>query len=154
MAKVINARKADNVFENTFVTQHKSTYATKDHLALLTKKAEVFLFKIFENTYQKLGQSSIKNTKYDKFTFQLASLNFVVNKKQMLLGFSSDYFPSSNTYPTNSNLVESLKADETNNLEGQILNENDILEKLEKNKDVLPPVEQAYVIAHERFLNL
>ncbi|CAG8855266.1 9713_t:CDS:1, partial [Gigaspora margarita] len=53
---------------------------------------------------------------------------------------------------SNSNLVESLEADETNNLEGRILDENDILEKLEKNKDALPLVEQAYVIARERFL--
>ncbi|CAG8785387.1 14879_t:CDS:2, partial [Gigaspora rosea] len=152
-AKVINAKKADNAFENAFVTQHKSTYATKDHLTLLTKKAEVFLLRVFEDVYQKLGQSSIKNTKSNKFTFQLALLNFAVDKKQMPLGFSSDYFPSSNACDycyeqfdrtgkgsmkflnlgvdknlsslltrlsklgPKSNLVESLEADETNNLE-------------------------------------
>ncbi|CAG8822525.1 4195_t:CDS:2, partial [Gigaspora margarita] len=111
MAKVINARKANNEFENAFVTQHKSMYANKDHLTLLTKKAEVFLL------------------------------------RQMPLGFSSDYFPSSNACDycyeqfdgtdSNLNLVESLEANETNNLESQILDENDILEKLEKNKNTL-----------------
>ncbi|CAG8689774.1 18372_t:CDS:1, partial [Gigaspora rosea] len=95
-AKIINAKKADNAFENAFVTQHKSMYATKDHLTLLTKKAKVFLLRVFEDVYQKLGQSSIKNMKNNKFTFQLASLNFAVDKKQMLLGFSSDSFPSFN----------------------------------------------------------
>ncbi|RIB15061.1 hypothetical protein C2G38_2193326 [Gigaspora rosea] len=53
-----------------------------------------------------------------------------------------------------SDLVESLEANETNNLESRILDENEILEKLEKNKDALPLVEQAYVIARERFLSL
>ncbi|CAG8843319.1 29189_t:CDS:2, partial [Gigaspora margarita] len=48
-AKVINAKKANNAFENAFVTQHKSTYANKDHLILLTKKAEVFLLRVFED---------------------------------------------------------------------------------------------------------
>ncbi|CAG8836673.1 21301_t:CDS:2, partial [Gigaspora margarita] len=147
--KVVNARKADNTFENAFVTQRKSIYATKDHLTLLTKKAEVFLLGIFEKVYQKLGQSSIKHIRGDKFAFQLASLNFTVNKKQMPLVFSSDYFPSSNTCnycfeqfdgsdQTKSNLVESPEADERNNLEDQILDENDILERLQKNKDALP----------------
>ncbi|CAG8813740.1 32052_t:CDS:2, partial [Gigaspora margarita] len=162
MAKVINTRKADNVFENAFVIQYKFTYANKDHLTLLTKKAEVFLLRVFEDIYQKLGQSSIKHMKNNKYTFQLVSLNFAMDQKQMPLGFSSDYFPSSNACDycykqfdeTSKGFMNRFEANKTNNLESRILDENNILKKLEKNKDALPLVEQAYVIARERFLSL
>ncbi|CAG8848676.1 5447_t:CDS:1, partial [Racocetra persica] len=61
----------------------KSTYADEDNLTLLTKKAQVFFLEIFGNIYQRLGQSSIVEGRKEKITYKLASLNLVVDKKQM-----------------------------------------------------------------------
>src|SRR6185369_14610618 len=43
--------------------------------------------------------------------------------------------------------------EESNQQDQKMLTDDDILEKLQKNKEALPRVEQAYFIAHERFLN-
>ncbi|RIB02165.1 hypothetical protein C2G38_2292263 [Gigaspora rosea] len=72
----------------------KSTYADEDHLALLTKKAEVFLLVTFSKIYQRLGQSSVVKRQNEKITCKLVSLNITVNKKQMPLGFSSGHLPA------------------------------------------------------------
>ncbi|CAG8694683.1 34068_t:CDS:1, partial [Racocetra persica] len=93
IAKIVSARKDIIVFEDAFVVQKKSTYADEDNLTLLTKKAQVFLLEIFGNIYQRLGQSSIVEGREEKITYKLASLNLVVDKKQMLLGFSSEHLP-------------------------------------------------------------
>ncbi|CAG8528596.1 7621_t:CDS:2, partial [Gigaspora rosea] len=93
-AKVVDARKTLSRFEDIFVVQKKSTYADNDHLALLTKKAEVFLLETFGNVYRKLGQSSIIKGRNEKITCKLASLDFTVDKKQMPLGFSSEHLPA------------------------------------------------------------
>ncbi|KAF0395029.1 vacuolar protein sorting-associated protein 18: PROVISIONAL [Gigaspora margarita] len=69
-------------------------YTNKDTLALLTKKAKVFLLEIFGNIYQRLGQSSIVKGPEKKITYKLASLDIIVDKKQMPLGFSSEHLPS------------------------------------------------------------
>ncbi|RIB30625.1 hypothetical protein C2G38_2321595 [Gigaspora rosea] len=69
IAKVVNAKRDINVFEDTFVIQKKLTYADKDNMSLLTKKAQVFLLETFGKIYQR--------------------------KKQMPLGFSSEHLPSS-----------------------------------------------------------
>ncbi|RIB21754.1 hypothetical protein C2G38_2243739 [Gigaspora rosea] len=92
-AKIVDARKTINSFEDIFAIQKKSTYADKDHLALLTKKAQVFLLEIFGNAYQRLGQSSIVKGPGENISFKLASLNITVDKKQMPLGFSSKHLP-------------------------------------------------------------
>ncbi|CAG8808686.1 12911_t:CDS:2, partial [Racocetra persica] len=76
IAKVVSARKDIIAFEDAFVVQKKSTYADEDNLTLLTKKA------------------SIVEGKEEKITYKLASLNLVVDKKQMPLGFSSEHLPS------------------------------------------------------------
>ncbi|CAG8709398.1 1552_t:CDS:2, partial [Racocetra persica] len=65
-AKIINNKKTINTFEDIFIVQQKSIYADKDHLALLTKKVK------------------------------LALLNITVDKKQILLGFSSKHLPTYN----------------------------------------------------------
>ncbi|CAG8815126.1 12056_t:CDS:2, partial [Gigaspora rosea] len=95
IAKVINARRDINVFEDTFVVQKKSIYADKDNMRLLTKKAQVFLLETFSKIYQRLGQSSIVKGPGKKITYKLASLDIIVDKKQMLLGFSSEHLLSS-----------------------------------------------------------
>jgi len=43
--------------------------------------------------------------------------------------------------------------EESNQQDQKMLTDDDILEKLQKNKEALPRAEQAYFIAHERFLN-
>ncbi|CAG8574307.1 10477_t:CDS:1, partial [Gigaspora rosea] len=40
IAKIVDAKKTNNSFEDIFAIQKKSTYADKDHLALLTKKTQ------------------------------------------------------------------------------------------------------------------
>ncbi|CAG8649519.1 12480_t:CDS:2, partial [Cetraspora pellucida] len=67
-AKIVNDKIMINTFEDKFIVQQKSTYADKDHLALLTKKVK-------------------KQDK--KIAYKLVSLNITVNKKQMPLGFSN-----------------------------------------------------------------
>ncbi|RIB21288.1 hypothetical protein C2G38_2177073 [Gigaspora rosea] len=94
VAKVVDARKTLSGFEDVFIVQKKSTYANNDHLALLTKKAEVFLLETFGNVYQKLGQSSIIKGQNKKIICKLASLDFTADKKQMPLGFSSEHLPA------------------------------------------------------------
>ncbi|CAG8501206.1 11103_t:CDS:2 [Racocetra persica] len=91
---IIALKETLSGFDDVFVVQKKSTYADNDHLALLTKKVEVFLFETFGNIYRKLGQSSIIKSRNKKITYKLASLDFIVNKKQMLLGFSSKHLPA------------------------------------------------------------
>ncbi|CAG8807280.1 27837_t:CDS:2, partial [Gigaspora margarita] len=78
--------------------QKKSTYADKDHLALLTKKAEKFLLETFGKIYQRLGQSSIVKVRNEKVTYKLVLLNITIDKKQMLLGFSSVHLPTYDKY--------------------------------------------------------
>ncbi|CAG8791024.1 10079_t:CDS:1, partial [Gigaspora rosea] len=92
--KIVDARKTISGFEDVFVDQKKSTYADKDHLALLTKKAEVFLLETFGNIYQRLGQSSVVKGRNEQITYKLASLDITVDKKQMPLGFSSMHLPT------------------------------------------------------------
>ncbi|CAG8483378.1 9082_t:CDS:2 [Gigaspora margarita] len=96
IAKIVSARKDIIAFEDAFVVQKKSTYTDEDNLTLLTKKAQVFLLEIFGNVYQRLGQSSIVEGWREKITYKLASLSLVIDKKQMLLGFSSEHLPSYN----------------------------------------------------------
>ncbi|CAG8612328.1 33644_t:CDS:1, partial [Racocetra persica] len=204
-------------FEDVFVVQKKSTYVDNDHLALLTKKAEVFLFETFGNVYRKLDQSSIIKGRNKKITYKLASLDFIVNKKQMLLGFSSEHLLAYDKYDhchkllydgtgksfmvivcghryhkscftillnkkcfycenifklgirnnvlsllsrlskldtKKSNLKEFIDADDDSPRDQKILDEDDILEVLRKDKQALPRVKQAYSTALERFLNI
>ncbi|CAG8785529.1 20321_t:CDS:1, partial [Racocetra persica] len=96
IAKIVNNRKTINAFEDVFIVQQKSMYVDKDHLALLTKKAEVFLLEIFSNIYQKLGRSSIVKGQDETITYKLASLNITIDKKQIPLGFSSEHLPTYN----------------------------------------------------------
>ncbi|CAG8561670.1 24650_t:CDS:2 [Gigaspora rosea] len=214
--KIVDVRKTINSFEDIFAIQKKSTYADKDYLTLLTKKAQVFLLKIFGNAYQRLGQSFIVKGPGEIISFKLTSLNITVDKKQMPLGFSSTHLPLYNKcdhcydilcdgtgkssmviacghgyhescftislngkcyhcenvlklgIQTNvsslvsrlsklnkskSNLKNIIEADEDSPQDQQIVNEDDILEVLRKDKQALPRVEQAYSIALERFLN-
>ncbi|CAG8826910.1 44124_t:CDS:2, partial [Gigaspora margarita] len=107
--KVVDAKKIISGFEDVFVIQKKSTYANKDHLVLLTKKAE------------------------------LASLNITMDKKQMPLGFSSRHLPAYNkcdhchmllcdgTDKKKSNLKEFIDADEDSPQNQVISNEDNIL---------------------------
>ncbi|CAG8795613.1 29455_t:CDS:2 [Gigaspora margarita] len=81
-------------FEDVFVVQKKSTYADEDHLALLMKKAEVFLLVTFSKIYQRLSQSSIVKGWNEKITCKLALLNITMDKRQMPLGFSSGHLPA------------------------------------------------------------
>ncbi|RIB24732.1 hypothetical protein C2G38_2167822 [Gigaspora rosea] len=94
IAKVVNAKRDINIFEDTFVVQKKLTYADKDNMSLLTKKAQVFLLETFGKIYQMLGQSSIVKGPGKKITYKLASLDIIIDKKQMPLGFSSEHLPS------------------------------------------------------------
>ncbi|CAG8806656.1 19165_t:CDS:2, partial [Cetraspora pellucida] len=98
--------------------QKKFTYADKNNLALLTKKAQMFFLEIFDNVYQKLSQSSIIEGQRKKITYKLASLNLVINKKQMPLGFSNKLKP---------NLEEIDKIDEDSLQDQRIENDNNIL---------------------------
>ncbi|RIB14848.1 hypothetical protein C2G38_2143860 [Gigaspora rosea] len=168
-AKVVNARKTLSGFEDVFVVQKKSTFADNDHLALLTKKAEVFLLETFGNVYRKLGQSSIIKGQKEKNTYKLVSLDFTVDKKQMQLEFSSEHLPAYDKCDhchlllhdgtgirTNvSSLLSRLSKLATKNPQDQMISdEDDILEVLRKDKQALPRVEQAYSTALERFLNI
>ncbi|RIB13022.1 hypothetical protein C2G38_2327107, partial [Gigaspora rosea] len=181
-AKVVDARKTLSRFEDIFVVQKKSTYADNDHLALLTKKAEVFLLETFGNVYRKLGQSSIIKGRNEKITCKLASLDFTVDKKQMPLGFSSEHLPAYDKCDyyhkllhdgtgirnnvsslllrlrklntKKSNLKEFIDADDDSSQDQKISDEDNILEVLRKDKQALPRVEQAYSMALERFLNI
>ncbi|RIB16547.1 hypothetical protein C2G38_2189627 [Gigaspora rosea] len=188
LAKVVDAKKTISGFEDVFVDQKKSTYADKDHLALLTKKAEVFLLETFGNIYQRLGQSSIVKGRNEQITYKLASLDITVNKKQMPLGFSSMHLPTYDKCDhchlllcdrkdilklgirnnvssfllqlsklpgkNKLNLKEIIEADEDSPQNQKISDEDDILEVLQKDKQALPRVEQAYSVALERFLNV
>ncbi|RIB26773.1 hypothetical protein C2G38_2264481 [Gigaspora rosea] len=216
-AKVVDGRKTLSRFEDVFVVQKKSTFADNDHLALLTKKAEVFLLETFGNVYRKLGQSSIIKGRNEKIIYKLVSLDFTIDKKQMPLGFSSEhllaydkcdhchlllhngtgksfmviacghgYHESCFTILLNkkclycenvlkldirtnvssflsrlsklatkkSNLKEFIDADDDSSQDQMISDEDDILEVLQKDKQALPRVEQAYSTALERFLNI
>ncbi|CAG8667351.1 4433_t:CDS:2 [Cetraspora pellucida] len=123
-----------NTFEDKFIIQQKSTYVDKDHLALLTKKAE--------------EQS-------EKIAYKLASLNITVDKKQMLLGFSSKHLSTYNNKldKSKSNLKEFIDTDEESSQNQKILNEDNILEVLQKDKQALPRAKQAYSTILEKFLN-
>ncbi|CAG8786356.1 30261_t:CDS:2, partial [Racocetra persica] len=73
LAKIANIKKAMNTFKEVFVTKRNDTNSNKECLLPLTTKT--------------------KTTKGER-RFHLAGLNIVANKKQMLLGFSSDYIPA------------------------------------------------------------
>ncbi|CAG8804774.1 12518_t:CDS:2, partial [Cetraspora pellucida] len=180
IAKVVSVRKSI-AFEDVFVDYKKFTYVDEDNLTLLTKKAQVFFLKIFGNVYQRLGQSSIVEGQREKITYKLASLELVVDNKQISLEFSSEHLPLyakfnychrllydrtgiknnvtsllsylSKLDKSKSNLEEIFEADEDSSQDQRIENENNILEVFQKDKQVLSRVKQAYSAALEKFLN-
>ncbi|CAG8501710.1 10231_t:CDS:2, partial [Cetraspora pellucida] len=190
IAKVISARKSI-AFEDAFVDHKKSTYADKDNLILLTKKAQVFLLEIFalldlvvDNKQMLLGFSSEHLLSYDKCDHCHRLLYNRTSKSSIVIACSHEYHESCFTIlngkyhycesilkldiknnvtslfsclskldKSKSNLEEIVEADEDSPQDQRIENENDILEVVQKHKQVLSRMEQAYSAALEKFLN-
>ena len=91
-AKIIDAERNNNSFENSFVNLRNPAKSQIKKLKSLEKKVSLFLFSIFDKIYQNIGNTKqINNDRYPKF--YLPSFNIEVDVKVLPLGWNTQKIP-------------------------------------------------------------
>ncbi|PKB99859.1 hypothetical protein RhiirA5_429065 [Rhizophagus irregularis] len=114
-SKIIDAKRNNNSFENSFVNLRNPVKSQIKELKSLEKKFSLFLFSIFDKIYQNIGNTKqINNNKYPKFC--LPNFDIEVDIKVLPLGWNTQKIPADNKFCDVDNCLLSNNMDLSNGI--------------------------------------